>query len=120
MSPLAPTAVSSLRACVTVDGFRKTLLLDAGQVRFAASEDPEDRIGTRLVRRGVITLEQLERVVERLDSGPRIGSLLVDDGSLTPEQLVDEIRLQTRDIALPRSMLKASSTAASSLSEGAM
>ncbi|NIM61967.1 MAG: hypothetical protein GTO30_10015, partial [Acidobacteria bacterium] len=71
-----------------------------GHIVFAASNQPDDRLGELLLRQGRITLAQLEQSVERMHGGKRIGSVLVEDGALPSEQLVDGVLLQVKRIVL--------------------
>lgn len=79
---------------------RKTLYLSDGDIVFAASSDPNDRLGELLLRRGKITLDQLEAALRELASGKRLGTLLVESGGLTPQGLVEAVVEQVRAIVL--------------------
>ncbi len=78
----------------------KTLYVQQGRIVFAASSDPNDRLGEMLLRRGTVTIEQLEEGLTRLDTGKRLGTLLVEAGSLTAEQLVDAVLDQVKSVVL--------------------
>ncbi|MDH3786519.1 MAG: DUF4388 domain-containing protein, partial [Acidobacteriota bacterium] len=49
---------------------------------------------------GKITLEQLETAAAGIEPGRRIGAVLVDEGSLEAQELVDGVLLQVREIVL--------------------
>jgi hypothetical protein len=78
----------------------KTLYFKNGRIVFAASSDPNDRLGEMLLRQGKISLDQLEEALRRRPSGKRLGTLLVEVGSLTPDGLVAAVLEQVRTIAL--------------------
>ncbi len=82
------------------DGWRKRIFIEKGRVVFAASSNPDDRLGETLLREEWITLEQLERAVERLGSGRRLGTLLVEQGAITPHDLVQAVVMQVKRIVL--------------------
>jgi hypothetical protein len=81
-------------------GSDKTIFFEQGQIVFAASGDPDDRLGERLLRQGLITLDQLISAVMQLRTGKRLGALLVEAGSLSPEALVEGVLSQVESIAL--------------------
>ncbi len=83
---------------VTRNAVRKTIYFQEGQVVFAASSDPDDRLGELLLRERLVTLAQLEDALTRLSLGKRIGTILVEAGYLEPEQLVRGVLLQVRTI----------------------
>src|SRR4029453_6486621 len=62
---------------LTARGITKKVYVDAGRIGFAASGDPNDRLGELLLREGVIPLDQLERAISQLSSGRRLGAILV-------------------------------------------
>lgn len=78
----------------------KSLYLEGGRVVFAASTDPDDRLGVRLLHRRRVRVDQVDDAAARLGTGRRIGSLLVEDGSLSEDDLELGVREQTREIAL--------------------
>lgn len=82
-------------------GIRKSLYFNDGRIVFAASGDPDDRLGELLLRSGIITLDQLEDAIGRLSTtGKRLGTLLVEHGHLTPDDLVRGVVEQVRSIVL--------------------
>jgi len=78
----------------------KSLYFQDGRIVFAASSDPNDRLGEMLLRQGKISLDQLEEALRRRPTGKRLGTLLVDVGSLTPDELVAAVLDQVRTITL--------------------
>jgi hypothetical protein len=85
---------------VACGGNEKTVYFESGQIVFAASSHPDDRLGERLLRQGIITLDQLIDAVMQLHTGKRLGALLVEAGSLEPEQLVGGVLSQVEAIVL--------------------
>jgi hypothetical protein len=81
------------------DVTKKVFFLE-GHIVFAASSDPDDRLGELLLRDGLVELEQLEDAIEKLYLGKRLGTLLVEMGHLRPEDLVRGVIEQVREIVL--------------------
>jgi len=81
-------------------GVCRSVFFEAGRIVFAASDDPNERLGELLVREGLITLEQFERAAAQLDSGKRLGTALVEAGHLTQESLSRSVLGQVRSIVL--------------------
>jgi hypothetical protein len=78
----------------------KRIFFQDGHIVFAASSDPNDRLGEMLLREGLIDLEQLEDAISKLYLGRRLGTLLVEMGHLRPEDLVRGVIAQVREIVL--------------------
>ena len=74
--------------------------VEQGRLVFASSSDPDHRLGPMLLRRGAITLRQMEDAVRSLTPGKRFGSILVERGQLDPKDLVRGVVDQTRGIIL--------------------
>ncbi len=74
--------------------------VEDGRLVFASSSDPDHRLGPMLLRRGTITLRQMEDAVRNLTPGKRFGTVLVESGVLDPKQLVRGVVDQTREIIL--------------------
>jgi hypothetical protein len=81
-------------------GMTKKVYIDGGRIVFAASSDPNDRLGEMLLRDGIVTLDQLERAIAQLTSGKRLGAILVEAGHLSPENLVRGVLSQVKGIVL--------------------
>lgn len=78
--------------------FLKTLYIRDGNVVFATSSDPDERLGECLLRRGVITVAQYLESARRIAPGRRQGEILVDMGAITPDDLVEGVSQQLYDI----------------------
>ena len=77
-----------------------SLYLEAGRIIFATSNDTNNRLGELLLRQGRIGFSELDRAVERLGRGKRLGTLLVEDGALSAQGLVQAVVDQVRDVVL--------------------
>jgi Domain of unknown function (DUF4388) len=69
-----------------------------GQLVFAASSNPDHRLGPLLVRRAIITLRQLMDAGASVGPGKRLGTILVERGVLSPKELVRAVVDQTQEI----------------------
>jgi hypothetical protein len=79
---------------------RKSLYFKDGQVVFASSSDPADRLGPVLLEADLVPPGELERCSGLVRSGRPLGQVLVDEGILTSAQLYDAIALQVKRIFL--------------------
>src|SRR5512145_854349 len=79
---------------------RRTLYFREGQVVFAASSDPADRLGAILGRQGIVPQEELDRCGKLIRSGRPLGQILVDEEILTSAQLYEAITIQVKEIVL--------------------
>lgn len=86
--------------CLSRAEREKTVFISEGRIVFANSSDPDDRLGELLLRLGMITLEQLDEGLANLHSGKRLGTLLVEAGSLASDQLVRGVLTQVESIVL--------------------
>jgi hypothetical protein len=82
------------------DGAKVAISVDGGRMAFASSSDPDHRLGPMLLRRGAITLRQMEDAVREQAPGKRFGATLVEKGFLEPQDLVRGVVDQTRQIIL--------------------
>jgi hypothetical protein len=76
------------------------IVAEDGRLVFGSTSNPDYRLGPRLLRRGVITLRQMEDAGRALSPGKRFGTVLVEKGMLEPRELVRGVIDQTRDIIL--------------------
>lgn len=82
------------------DGRRIVITVDTGRLVFAASSDPDHRLGPMLLRRGAITWREMDEAVHAVSPGKRFGTVLVERGCLEPKELVRGVVDQTRWIIL--------------------
>ena len=74
---------------VTDEPIRKVLYFDSGQIVFASSTDPEDRLGHLYLRRGMITLAAHSEGLRVANAqGKRLGTVLVQMKAIRPQDLV--------------------------------
>lgn len=77
----------------------KSMYFDHGRPVFAASNLPHDRMGELLYREGKITRQQRARSRELLvESGRRMGEILVEEGFLKRRELLPAVRRHIEDI----------------------
>jgi hypothetical protein len=81
-------------------GERIGVTIEDGHLVFASTSNADYRLGPRLLRRGVITLRQMEDAGKAMTLGKRFGTVLVEMGFLDPRELVRGVVDQTRDIIL--------------------
>jgi hypothetical protein len=82
-----------------VDGAaRKTLYFKRGDVRTAASNVPEDRLGAILYRYGVVSEAQLQQALGASAGAAKLGQILVEQNLLTPHDLYTYVRKQVEEI----------------------
>jgi hypothetical protein len=79
---------------------RRSIYFKDGQVVFASSSDPEDRLGPVLLRLGLVGEADLERCGRLVRSGRPLGQVLVDEGILTSGQLYEAVGQQVKAIFL--------------------
>jgi curved DNA-binding protein CbpA len=79
----------------------KSLYLKDGDIIFASSRYSDDRLGEVLLKSGKITFAQYETSVELLKrSGKRQGTVLVEQGILSPAELFAAVTQQVKEIVL--------------------
>jgi hypothetical protein len=79
---------------------RKSIYFRDGQVVFASSSDPRDRLGPVLVEAGLLSQEELERCSRLVRSGRPLGQVLEDEGVITSGQLYEGLCAQVKRIFL--------------------
>jgi hypothetical protein len=79
---------------------RKSIYFRDGQVVFASSSEPQDRLGPVLAATGLVPREDLERCKPLVRAGRPLGQVLVDEGVLTAAQLYEAIGAQVKEIFL--------------------
>lgn len=77
----------------------RSIYVREGDIIFSTSLYPDDRLGEILLKAGKITLNQYERSAELIQkTGKRQGTLLVDQGAITPKDLFWAVTHQVREI----------------------
>ncbi len=79
---------------------RKSIYFKDGQVVFASSSDPADRLGPALLANGLVAEADLSRCSRLVKGGRPLGQVLVDEGLLTSGQLYEGITHQVKEIFL--------------------
>jgi len=79
-------------------GISKVLEFEKGNIVFARSTMPEDRLGDYLVSHHIVTEAQLRRVEPSPGNQERLGKSLVRVGLLTPHSLWEHVRGQVTEI----------------------
>ncbi len=79
---------------------RKSIYFRDGQVVFASSSEPKDRLGPVLAAAGQVPEADLERCSRLVRSGRPLGQILVDEGVLTAGQLYEAVGAQVKEIFL--------------------
>ncbi len=82
------------------EALRKVIYLREGRVVFAASTDPEDRLGPFLLRRGEVGLSALLEAGSNVLRGRRLGQVLVEQEVLDSHGVMRAVIDQVREIAL--------------------
>ena len=70
---------------LTSAGVGKTITVQDGKMVFASSSSTDDRLGEQLLRRGRVSLQQLVDASNAVAPGKRLGTVLVEQGALTPK-----------------------------------
>jgi hypothetical protein len=83
---------------LTHAGVGRSIAIQEGRMVFASSSSPDDRMGPLLLRRGRITLRQLADAANGVGGGRRLGGVLVDQGVLTPKELIAAVVEHTQEI----------------------
>ncbi|MBN2369687.1 MAG: DUF4388 domain-containing protein [Vicinamibacteria bacterium] len=87
---LQQEATGSLK--ITGPAYHKQIYLRGGRVLFASSNDPRDQLGSILVESGKLTAEQLSDVQSRVDPAHPLARILADSGLVTQQELGDAAR----------------------------
>ena len=83
---------------LTHAGVGKTVVVQDGRMVFASSSSRDERLGELMLRRGRITLRQLADAGKALVPGKRLGTVLVEQGALSPKDLVRSVIEHTQEI----------------------
>jgi hypothetical protein len=79
----------------------KKVYFQGGDIIFASSNQEEDRLGECLLRAGTITKAQYDASTEVLKkTGKKYGTVLIQLGFISPQNLVAGVKLQVKHIIL--------------------
>jgi len=78
----------------------KSVYMNAGRVVYAASSDPNERLGESLLIRGRITARQYLEASRMIRPGQRLGAILVEMKAIETEDLVPAVEQQVQDILM--------------------
>jgi len=79
-------------------GVGRSVTVQQGRMVFAASTSTDDRLGELLFRHGRISLRQHTDAGAAVGPGKRLGAILVEQGVLTPKELVRAVVEHTQEI----------------------
>jgi hypothetical protein len=79
-------------------GVGRSVTVQQGRMVFAASTSSDDRLGELLFRQGRISLRQYSDAGVAVGPGKRLGTILVEQGILTPKDLVRAVVEHTQEI----------------------
>lgn len=83
---------------LTRRGSERRLWMQAGNIVFASSTDRDDRLGELLLCQGHLSLRQFRLASAAVAPGKRLGTVLVEQGVLSPKELVRAVVEHTREI----------------------
>jgi hypothetical protein len=89
---LAQSAATGVLTVATPEDVERSIFFYNGDVVWAASTAPEDRLGEFLLRRGKITREQLQLAIA--DGGKKIGRACVERGFIAAHELWGMVQAQ--------------------------
>lgn len=79
----------------------KKIFFEKGRAVFAASSDPDNRLGALFLRKGLLTIETLAKAGEiSFRTGKRLGTVLVEFKCIRAEDLVEGVSEQVKEILL--------------------
>lgn len=76
----------------------KSLYLQAGKVVYAASSNPDERLGEHLLVKGRITVRHYIEASKLIRPGRRLGAILVELEAIDSEELIAVVEQQVRDL----------------------
>jgi hypothetical protein len=85
------------------DHVAKSIYLKDGQIIFATSSDPRDRLGECLVKAGKLSRENLEHAHQLYNKHAglkKMGAILVENGLVPPKELFNGLKIRQRLFSL--------------------
>jgi len=78
----------------------KSVYIHKGRVVYAASTNPDERLGESLLVLGKITARQYLEASRMIRPGRRLGAILVELGALEPDDLIPSVEQHAREILM--------------------
>lgn len=78
----------------------KSIYMHEGRILFAASTDPDERLGENLLLRGRIGVRQYLEASRLIRPGRRLGAILVELEAIEPDELIPAVEQQVKDLLL--------------------
>ena len=78
----------------------KSVYIQKGRVVYAASTNPDERLGESLLVLGKITARQYLEASRMIRPGRRLGAILVELGALEPDDLIPSVEQHAREILM--------------------
>lgn len=88
----------SVEGAALSESHEKAIYFRNGEVVFAASSDPADRLGRSLLLAEKLTLAELRQAESHWSAGDRLGKVLVERGVLSPGELWNGVKHQVEEI----------------------
>lgn len=77
---------------------KKKIYFEEGKIAFAYSNQRKDSLGDVLLRNGVVELENYLKTANQIRPGLRHGQILLREGIITTQQLINAVHSQVKDI----------------------
>ena len=78
----------------------KSIYMQEGRIVYAASTDPDERLGENLLLKGKITARQYLEASKLIRPGRRLGAILVELHALEPDELIPAVEDQIKEVLL--------------------
>jgi hypothetical protein len=78
----------------------KSVYIRQGRVVYAASTDPDERLGENLLLRGRITARQYVEASKMIRPGRRLGAILVEMKAIEADELIPAVEQQVKEILM--------------------
>jgi hypothetical protein len=85
---------------VAFGAMRKTVSFRDGQITFATSSEPHERLGSILIRLGLLDRKEMDAAVRQVQPGARLGQVLTRSGRLSAAKLYSAMTFLAREIVL--------------------
>ena len=78
----------------------KTISIDRGRIVYAASNNPDERLGESLLVRGKLSVRQFLEASKLIRPETRLGAILIELDALGPDELMPAVEHQVREILM--------------------